>query len=789
MKNWMAGSLLAWLVMITVGVAAEAGPIGYLEPTKQVAWWHVGDTAKFRLIGGGLPEGTTEVEALITNVEGDEVTRVKASREDIESKGWLWQPTVPGYYEVEFTARGGDKGEKTALGQPYVIRGRDNKGNVISKSFKRDRQSLVVMPVALEAKPPTGQFGFDYENNPESVFLAKLMGFDFARVLVNWGSLDPKRALEPAKGQYNWDQLDPHVELLTKAGMQILGQISFTPMWASPHPEKTNVNICVVEATAYAPVNVDDYAQFASVVVNRYKDRIRCWEIWNEPSIPGGSVYWSDTTENYEKILEAGYKAIKKAQPDSVVSLGGLGPRKPYHAFYNRLLKMGADKYWDVLSLHGAWNSPEDYHEIDARYKVASKPAMSTEWHAILQGNMQSDPILGESTLSFKMMKDLLYQLKAGVTRILTFEMTNLTEKEALPFAIENKWFTHASGLFRHVPIVEPRQPGAVLANFIEVVGRKASFVKEFKLSDESIALQLATARGSLIVFWGETGDVASKALKPFLQSDSQIRDWEGKTITLKSGSELAPKKIYYVLSPNEDALSKATPAEKLVYIRKASRSAQSLVKASYVPAKLFPKVDGAIAVPDGAWITSDWKLTKVGNAAHEESFSVRAAVGTSDEGVDVVVEVKDKTHVQQEPQPAFWNGDSLQLAFDCEGSGFTGGNTEFVCALTESGPVIWKMMAADPRGDIPAKWSPANGIVKFAEQKITRDGDTTRYQIRLPWSELYPMANDPTKPVRVSFAVNNNNGAGRAEHLDWGGGITLDKDPASYGQLNPFGK
>lgn len=791
MKKWMFGGILAWLGMLAVSRAAEPVTIGYLEPAKPVAWWHLGDTARFRLGGGPLPEGTTFIEGILTDVEGDEIARVKVSREDFDAKGWQWQPTAPGYYEVEFVALVGDKGERKTLDRSFPITGRNNKGAPITHLFSRDRQSLAVMPAPLEAKPSTGQFGFTYGNNPQDVLLAKLIGFDFARLDVGWGAhfTNLSQALEPAKGQYNWKLLDPHVELLTKAGMGILAQFLYTPMWASPHPQKTNVNICVVEATAYAPVNIDDFSRFVEATVDRYKDRIHIWEIWNEPSIPGGSVFWSDTPENFAKMLEAGYKAVKKAQPDSVVLLGGLGPRHPYHVFYNRLLKMGMDKYWDVLSLHGAWNSPEDYRAIDALYNVASKPAMSTEWHAFLQGSFQSEPILSEPALSLKMMKDLLYQLKVGVTRILAFEMINLTEKEALPWAAENKWFIHSSGLFRRRPQLEPRQPGVVMANFLEAAGRQATYVKEFKLSDESIALHLATARGPLIVFWGETGPVMGEALKPLLLPGSEVRDWEGRTVALKPETELAAKRIYYILSPNEEAIKKAEAADKLVYIRKASRSAQSLVKASYVPAKLFPAPGGAITVPDGAWIDSGWKLTKLLPAAHDKSFSVRAAVGASEEGIDIVVEVKDKEQVQKEAQPAWWNGDSLQIAFDCEGSGFGGGNTEFVCALTESGPVIWKILAADPRGDIPANWSPANGPAKFAQQKIVRDGDTTRYQIRIPYSELYPMTFDATKPIRMSLAVNNNNGSGRSEYLDWGSGITKDKDPAGYGQLNPLGK
>lgn len=443
------------------------------------------------------------------------------------------------------------------------------------------------------------------------------------------------------------------------------------------------------------------------------------------------------------------------------------------------------DKYWDVLSLHGAWNSPEDYRKIDARYNVASKPAMSTEWHAILQGSVRSDQILSETELSLKMMKDLLYQLKVGVTRILAFEMVNLTEKEALPYAAENRCVAHCSGLFRRLPKVEPRQPGVVLANFIEVVGKKAKYAKEFNLSDESIAVLLDTARGPVIAFWSETGPVSMQTISPYLQKDSLLRDWEGRQVIINSETKFQSKKLYYILSPNNNTLSKAAIADKLVYIRKASRSAQTVAKASFVATELFASVNAEKKVPDTAWITSDWKLTRLQPTLDDETFSVRAAVGANENAIDLVVEVKDKNHQQNEPQPFWWDGDSLQVAFDSEGAGFSGGNTEFICALTEKGSIIWKLIAAEPRGDLPNKWSPANGPAKFAEVKVFREGDTTRYQVRIPFSELFPMVFDPTKPIRISFAVNNNDGTGRAEYLEWGGGITKDKDPSLYGQLN----
>jgi hypothetical protein len=754
---------------------------GYMKPEKEIAWYQAGDTATFKLRGGVLPQGTIAVEGIVRDSEGEEVDRIEVGSEQLMESGWGWKTAMPGYFEVEFLALS-DSGE-VPLDRSYTVQRKDRKGNSHERTFVREKQGIAVMDVSAEDMPLSRQFGFDYESKPDEVAPAKLVGLGFARVLLQWGHWDRRQMLEPAKGQYNWEAADKHINLLEKNDIEMMGQVTYTPLWASPYPEKRNVNICVVEAFAYAPKNIEDYGDFMEAVVTRYGDRIRYWEIWNEPSIPGGSCYWSDTTENFAHLLKSGYEGIKRAKPDAIVSLGGQGPRKPYHAFYNKLLEMGMDEYWDVLSLHGAWNSPEDYREIDRQHGVTPKPVMMTEWHAFLQGNMQPSPILGDDVLSFRMMKDLLFQLKEGVEKTLVFEPLNLTEKEVLPFAISIGWFTHASGLFRKQPQIEPRFVAVVLANWVDVTGGEANYVREIALDEGSVAIQVDTANGPLLVFWNDEQGVLMDGVRPYLSAESELRDWEGRA--LSDGVEKLPAgRIYYVLSPNQSELAEAETADRLVSIRGGRRTADSAVRANYVDGTFFDKVEDEADVPDEGWIVKDWTLRRIMGALGE--IVARAALAQSEQGIEVVVQVKDAVHVQDEPDRKYWNGDSLQIAFDCEGTGFIGGNTELICALTSEGPVVEKIMAADTRGDLPGRWSRPNAPAKYIDMAVDRQEGMTVYRLAIPWSELYPMSYDPTKPIRVSFAINNNDGSGRAQMLEWGEGITRGKDPAAYGLLAP---
>ena len=752
-------------------------------PSKTPAWWAQGEPVRYSLPSGELPATVVSMEAVVRDASEREIARQSLSRADAQKRGWSWIAPTPGFYEVAFMLVDA-AGQKTPLSQPFTARA----PNGATRAFEHTWQGFAVLPCYPPVTKKVGQFGFTYMLDLESIPLARLIGMDLANIHpIPWGAsfsnLD--KAIEPSKGVYHWEMLDPHVDALTAAGIEIAGQFCYTPLWASPHPEKTRVNVCVVEGTTYAPKEMNDYADFVAATVTRYQDRIHLWELWNEPSVPGGSIFWADTPENYLRLMEVGYRTIKRLQPDSEVWFGGIAGRSAYYAFFNKVLSLGAEPFFDTLSLHGKY-ALDEYRRIETSHKVAPKPAVMSEWHGVLQGNMQSTPILGEEALSFRMMRDLLLQIKGGVSRTILFSLTNLTEKEVLPFAIDNSWFTHSSGLFRVKPTLEPRHAGLVLANFLGVTARRATYVKEFEPAPGVFALQLDTGRGALVTAWSESAAFPARTLTALAAPGAALLDWEGKPVTAQNAELLAPNRLYYVIQPTPALLAKALATDRLISPQRAKRLAQTTVHATYHVGPLFASPSAPAQVPPHAWITRDWASTRLLDASNTPEPTARAAFGAQPDCLDIVVEVQDATHVQNQAQPNWWQGDSLQLAIDCEGAGLVGGQTEILAALTEAGPLLWKFTAADPRGDIPARWTSANKALQYGAAKIVREGALTRYQIRLPWSELYPLTYEAAKSLAVALVINDNNGAGRARYLEWGTGIAVDKDPSTYGTLLP---
>ncbi len=156
--------------------------------------------------------------------------------------------------------------------------------------------------------------------------------------------------IEPTRGTFNFSGYDEMVEDALANGFNILGICApggdhqYANPWSSgdvsPHTEE----------------QYQDYANFVSALVQRYKGKVMYWEIWNEPDI---DEFWRPQPDavNYTNLLKHAYIAAKEADPSvKIVGLGGVDPGKTEYirtAFQN-----GALDYMDVISLHPYGDSP-----------------------------------------------------------------------------------------------------------------------------------------------------------------------------------------------------------------------------------------------------------------------------------------------------------------------------------------------------------------------------------------------------------------------------------------------
>jgi hypothetical protein len=151
------------------------------------------------------------------------------------------------------------------------------------------------------------------------------------------------------------------------------------------------------------------YLSWLSQIVTRYRDRIRVWEVGNEPNlepfwnIPGapGEASWNEGVHRYVLHLAETYSAIKASDPSATVLLGGLSGHF-MEQYIDRLINEGAYRYFDAMNLHPYANNPNGVvgrvrsaqRHMSRVPGMASKPVWITEfgWQATWAGSFMYVP-------------------------------------------------------------------------------------------------------------------------------------------------------------------------------------------------------------------------------------------------------------------------------------------------------------------------------------------------------------------------------------------------------------
>lgn len=191
-------------------------------------------------------------------------------------------------------------------------------------------------------------FGQGKGNMPYSLDLIKLAGFSSIRDEIYWGSV------EKTPGIFNFNsKYDLYVNAAVERKLKILLILGYG-------------NPVQGEITAQAGFPLDDsgrkrFAQYASELVKRYKNKIFLWELWNEPSAEKGIK----SDEAYYDLLKVTYRAVKAIQPEGKLICSGGAPNLVDGAFVNPILKKGGAKYMDGFAMHTyvAPFNPEDGYE------------------------------------------------------------------------------------------------------------------------------------------------------------------------------------------------------------------------------------------------------------------------------------------------------------------------------------------------------------------------------------------------------------------------------------------
>ncbi len=200
----------------------------------------------------------------------------------------------------------------------------------------------------------------------KAVSLMKKAGISWVRMDFLWGDI------EPNQGHFDFDKYDMIVDVVTEGDIHILGILDYSTPWASSHNGLWN----------YAPRYYNQFVNYSTKVIERYKDRIKYWEVWNEPD---SGVYWNpqDSLKSYTQLLKEVYIAAKIADPECKILNGGFAKGL---SSVNHLYDNGGKDYFDIMNIH-IFENPLDPKAI----KVVTEHARLTRKKMAMNGDADKE--------------------------------------------------------------------------------------------------------------------------------------------------------------------------------------------------------------------------------------------------------------------------------------------------------------------------------------------------------------------------------------------------------------
>ncbi len=359
--------------------------------------------------------------------------------------------------------------------------------------------------------------------------------------------------IQPAKDVWNWEPLDKMVAMYAEKGMELQYILAFTTRWAAPLEKQNSSNW--LDWNRSAP---DDAAWrgFASAMAKRYRDKIRYWEIWNEPDLWGFGAF---TVEEYVRMMKSAYQEIKKVDPKLQVMTGGFAtmsnhPGRKDPLFHEKAI-VGAKGYFDIHAYHEhcAFNSyaqrvDEDF--IPMRERTGTK----VPWYANETAISSMDGT--EHFQAETLFKKLLYAWARGAIGYTWYDL-------------RNDGFDPKDNESNFGMVTTDFYPKAIYPAFNALVNyyRDVKYDRQFELGPNLWAFAFKNAKRVIIPCWNEASSSASRHI--IIKTDAakaERIDLMGNAVPLPVLDGMTVLEIATVPSSlNLPGATKAEPAGSLV--------------------------------------------------------------------------------------------------------------------------------------------------------------------------------------------------------------------------------
>ncbi len=281
---------------------------------------------------------------------------------------------------LTFTADGLLSGMPTASGVANFTIGVEDSSppETSSQSLSLTIQPGTVPPASNSGALPSTFFGMhtqNYTHWPTVSFGALGKG-----ALVVWPYI------EKQKGVFNWSNLDAWVNTAETHGLDFFYAQQFVPPWAAADPSScgpTYSGSSVIGCKSTV-ANLQDWDNFVTALVSRYKGRIKMYELWNEPQ-----NYFSSPVSALVTLTTHEYNIIRSIDPAALIA--SPSPTTYGFTYIDNYFAAGGPKGVDEISNHcypgGSNPTPEAVTKsmtsgikaVMTKYGLSSKPLSDTE--------------------------------------------------------------------------------------------------------------------------------------------------------------------------------------------------------------------------------------------------------------------------------------------------------------------------------------------------------------------------------------------------------------------------
>ena len=229
---------------------------------------------------------------------------------------------------------------------------------------------------------------------------------------------------EPERGKFDWSRTDEVLNQTNRNNIETIVNISTFNHWDQGRERGRGSKKLVKDIAAYQA--------FLQQAVRRYPF-VKAWQIENEPD---NKLFWPDTPENYLTLLKVSYQAIKRANPDALLVIGGAShPTALDGKFWSEVFQLlekqrGKERYFDVFDIHWFLHVDRYMQNIEqlteyvqnARGKLnkagyQAVPVWITEMASYSGSPMELGPV-SEKQHAGELVKLYVHSLSQGVSKI-----------------------------------------------------------------------------------------------------------------------------------------------------------------------------------------------------------------------------------------------------------------------------------------------------------------------------------------------------------------------------------